>query len=159
MIILNQVFKFYYYYLRSISLIVWKLWAFRHRRNFGNFRQFFYHNYRLKEKFKILMVSSEISRLDLSESTPSYISKIYFFTNKNLFFGEKIRFFRIFFTFFFELLQKFDDFVNFDYCIGKISSRSIRSNPNIIEKPIFWPCENEFRSLPEWELANSATVC
>ena len=35
--------------------------AFWHRRFFGNFRQYLYHNFRLKGKFKILIVSSERS--------------------------------------------------------------------------------------------------
>ena len=40
--------------MESISLIVWKLCAFRQRRNFGNYQQFFHHNFRLKWKFWIL---------------------------------------------------------------------------------------------------------
>ena len=41
----------------------------------------------------------------------------------------------IFLQFFFlELLRKFDDFVIYDYCIGKIISKSIRTYPVFIKK-------------------------
>ena len=50
---------------------------------------------------------------------------------KKFFFIYKIR---MFCFFFFELLQKFSDFVNFNYCIGKITSKSIRLQPVFIQK-------------------------
>ena len=46
---------------------------------------------------------------------------------------EKIRFI---FSFFFELLLKFSDFVNFDNCIGKITSKYLKLNPVFVEKEI-----------------------
>ena len=48
-----------------ISLIVWKLCAFRQRRNFGNFQQFFRYKFRLQWKFKLLMVQSKRTSTDL----------------------------------------------------------------------------------------------
>ena len=39
-----------------------------------------------------------------------------------------------FWHFFFEILQKFRDFVNSDDCIGKSSSNSIRLQPVVFEK-------------------------
>ena len=35
---------------------------------------------------------------------------------------------------FFDILPKFSDFVNFDYCIGKITSESIRLQPVFVQK-------------------------
>ena len=40
----EQVFNLCYQGLKSIYLIVWKLCAFRQRRYYGNFQQFFHHN-------------------------------------------------------------------------------------------------------------------
>ena len=51
-----KVFNLCYQNLESISLIVWKLWAFPQRINFRNCWQFFHHNFRLKKKLLILMV-------------------------------------------------------------------------------------------------------
>ena len=68
-IIFILIFNFSYQNLESISLIVWKLCAFRQRSNFGNFKQFFHHNFQLKYKFWILMVSFWRSSSDLSEYT------------------------------------------------------------------------------------------
>ena len=56
-----QVFNLCYQNLGLISLMVWKLCAFRQCRKFGNLQQFFHHNFRLKWKFWILIDSSEIS--------------------------------------------------------------------------------------------------
>ena len=67
----------------QISLILWKLWAFRNEKylirfirkylityqKFIHFQQFFHHNFRLKWKFWNLMVPSERSSSDLSEYT------------------------------------------------------------------------------------------
>ena len=64
-----QVFNLWYTNLGSISLIVWKLYAFRERTNFGHFQQFSHHNFRLKWKFWIQMFSSVKSSSDLSEYT------------------------------------------------------------------------------------------
>ena len=71
-----------YQNMGSISLIVWKLWAFRQRSNFGNFQHFFHHDFRLKWKFWILMVSSERSTSNLSEYIRSEIHKIFFYVYK-----------------------------------------------------------------------------
>ena len=72
-------------YVIGISLIVWKLCAFRHRTNLDNFRNFFYHNFRLKGKFQIRMVSSERSPSDLLESTLFQILKIIFHHKNHIF--------------------------------------------------------------------------
>ena len=64
-----QFSKFCFQSLGSISMSVWKLCVIRQRSNFGNFQQFFHHNFRLKLKIWIRMVSSERSGLYLSEYT------------------------------------------------------------------------------------------
>ena len=64
-----------------------KLFASRQRSNFGNFQQCFHHNFRLKWKFLLLMVSSERSSSDLLEYTLLQIGK-YFFIYKNQFLSE-----------------------------------------------------------------------
>ena len=71
--------------------LVWILYAYRQRSNFGNFKQFFHHSFRLKWKFIFLMVSSERSSSDLSE----YIlfQPNLFFIYKNQFQSEKLQFF------------------------------------------------------------------
>ena len=74
-----------------ISLIVWKLWAFPQRSNFGNFQQFFHHNFWLKWKFWILVVPSERSN---SDQLYSKISKI-FCIFKNQVLVVKVTFFKI----------------------------------------------------------------
>ena len=71
-----QVFNLCYENLDSISLIAWKLCAFLQRSNFDNFQQFFHHNFQLKLKFLILMVSLEISSLD--HNIPYFNFKKYF---------------------------------------------------------------------------------
>ena len=60
-----EVFNLCYQNWGSLSLMVWKLYAFRQRSNFGNCQQFFHHNFRLKGKFWTLMVSWERSSWDL----------------------------------------------------------------------------------------------
>ena len=79
------------------------------------------------------MVSSEISRSDLSEPILFWNLEIVFiymnkFKVKNLDFLE----------IFFESLPKYSDFVKFDDGIGNISSRYIKSNPNLIGKLFFY---------------------
>ena len=48
-----------------------------HRRNYGNFWHFFYHNFQLKRKCQIPMFSSESSGSDLLEPTRKNLIKIY----------------------------------------------------------------------------------
>ena len=64
-----QVFNLLICNLRSMTLTVWKLCAFRQPSNFDNFEQFFHKKFRLKGKLWILMDSSERSSSDLSEYT------------------------------------------------------------------------------------------
>ena len=75
--------------MRQICLIDWKLRAFRQRINFGNFHQFFHHNFRLK--FQIIMVSPERYSSDLSEYTHFKFEK-YFLSIKTNFYvkNEKL---------------------------------------------------------------------
>ena len=71
------------------------------------------------------MASSERSSSDLPEYTLFQIEKT-FFINKNKFLCEKWKYLGyIFAVLFFEMLSKFNDFVNSDDCIGKIKSKSI----------------------------------
>ena len=63
---LIQVLKICYQNLEWDFKIVWKLCGFRHHSHFENFQQFF-HTFRLKEKFQILIASSERSASDLSD--------------------------------------------------------------------------------------------
>ena len=42
----------------------------------------------------------------------------------------------VFFAVLFKLLPKFSDFINSDYCIGKITSKPIRLKPVFIKKNI-----------------------
>ena len=82
-IILNKVFNFHSQNLKSMSLTVWLLFAFRNSYqtiaeiSTGNvdistiFSRFFYPNFRLKWIFKILMVLSERAGLVPSKSTNS----------------------------------------------------------------------------------------
>ena len=44
----------------------------------------------------------------------------------------------------FESLPKYSDFLNYDECIGKFLSRSIRNNPNLFETLIFGPVKMIF---------------
>ena len=83
-----EVFNSCYLNLESISMIVWKLYVFHQRRNFGKFQQFFHHDFRLRWKFWILMVSSERSSSDLSEYI-LFELKMYFFIYKNIFVWER----------------------------------------------------------------------
>ena len=52
---------------------------------------------------------------------------------------------------FFKLLAKFSYFVNYDDCIGKISSRSIRSSCNLFETFIFGHVKMNF-NVKTWDL-------
>ena len=72
------------------------------------------------------MVPSERSCWDLSEYTSFYIKR-YFFICKNKFLGEKLE--KGFSAVFSDILSKVSDFVNSDYYIGKITSKSIRLQP------------------------------
>ena len=67
-----EVFNLCYQNLGSISLILFKPCAFRQRINFRNLQQFFHHNFQLKWKFWIFMVSSERYSSDLSKYTLFY---------------------------------------------------------------------------------------
>ena len=103
-------------FIQAFNLIVWKLCAFRHRSSFGNFQQCFHSNFRLKWKFWILMVSSEISSLELSEIQVIVfmiisIKKKYCFAYRNQFFGDK---WKILGFIFLEIFPKFGYFVNSD---------------------------------------------
>ena len=51
---------------------------------------------------------------------------------KNQFLGENLNIV----GFFFEILQKFIEFINSDYCIGKIASKYIKLHPVFIKKKI-----------------------
>ena len=44
---------------------------------------------------------------------------------------------RLFCRFFFELLSKFSDIINSDDCIGKITSKSVRLQPFLIQEKIY----------------------
>ena len=77
------------------------------------------------------------SSLGLSEST--------FFIYKNSFPGEKnYNFFLILLQFFFKLLPKYSDFVNYADFIRKISQISIRNNLSLFETLIFEPMRMNF---------------
>ena len=89
---LIQVFTLCYQNLESISYIIFKLSAFLQRRHFGNFRQFFHQNFRLRWKFLNLMVPSDRSTSDVSEYTLFRIWKI-IFVNKNQVLVVKLTFF------------------------------------------------------------------
>ena len=91
------------------------------RRNFCNFFQFFYHNFSMKGKFKMIMVSSERSRSDLSESTLFQIKNTYFLSIEISFNVKKLDFLGFFYIFFFELLPKYSYFVHSDDFIGNTS--------------------------------------
>ena len=73
----------------SLYFMVWKHCAFWQRSNFGNFQQFFHHNFRLKWKIWILMVSSERFSSDLSEYTLFLIKKHIFWYIKKVCFSSK----------------------------------------------------------------------
>ena len=51
---------------------------------------------------------------------------------------------RFFLHFFFEILPKFSDFVNFDDCIEKITSKLIRLQPVFIKKKDLKLVRNRF---------------
>ena len=123
-----QVFNLWYQNLGSISLLVWKLYAFRQSRNFGNFQKFFLHNFRQKWKFWILIASPERSSPDLRicQIKKIVLIKINFLV-KNL---KNI-------VVYFDILPKFSDFGNSDNWIGKIASISIRLQPVFIYKKKF----------------------
>ena len=87
-----QVFNLCYTNLGSISLIVWKLCTFRQRSSLGNFQQFFHHNFRLKWKFWILMVSTERTSSDLSEYTIFQIKSIIFLSIQIIFYMKNEKF-------------------------------------------------------------------
>ena len=70
-------------------MIVRKLCAFGQRRKFGNFQHFFHHNFRLKWKIWIMIVSSGIPSLDLSEYTLFSFYKKHFSIYNNQFFWWK----------------------------------------------------------------------
>ena len=74
------------------------------------------------------MVSAERSSSYPSENTLFQIKK-YFFIYKNQFLGEKLE---ILGFFFFKILPNFSDFVNYNDCIGKSTSKSIRLQPVFI---------------------------
>ena len=65
----------------TISLIVWKLSAFRKSINFRNCHQFFHHNFR----FWIWIVSLERSSSDLSKNTLFQFFLIFFYIYKSIF--------------------------------------------------------------------------
>ena len=76
--------KFVLLNFETISLIVWKLCAFRQRSNCGNFQSFCHHNFWLKWKFKFWCF---IGKIWLFRSIRIYlISK-----SKNIFLSIKIR--------------------------------------------------------------------
>ena len=54
--------------------------------------------------------------------------------------------------FFFELLQKFNDFVNSDDCIGKITSKSISLYPIFIKKKDLKSIKNRFFLVKKLEI-------
>ena len=126
--------------LQFVLLIVWNLYAFRQRSNFGNPHQICHHKVRLKWKFWILMGSSEWwnhherwMMVRPIRKNPISNLKNYFLMYKNLFLGEKWNFF----FFFFKLLPKFSNSINYDDFIGKITSKSIRHYPAFIQKKIW----------------------
>ena len=82
-------FKSPIYITSTCNRYLYKLRAFRQRCNFGNFQQFFHHNYRLKWKLLFQMVSSEKSSSHLSEYTLFQIFFSIFSFYKNLFLSEK----------------------------------------------------------------------
>ena len=66
-----------------------------------------------------------------------------FFIYKNSYVGEQFSFL-LFVAVVLKLLQKYNDFLNYDDCIGKISSISIRKNSNVLETPIFGSMKMNF---------------
>ena len=117
-----------------ISLIVWKLCAFRQRSNFGNLQHFFHHNFWLKRKFWIILVSLEISSSNLSEYTLFKIKKLFFLSIKSIYSWKMKKRTVLFTVFYCEILPMFSDFVNSDYWIRKNTSKSIRLLPVFIKK-------------------------
>ena len=116
----REIFHLFYSKLGSISLIVWKLCAFRQRSNLDNFKQCFHHNFRLKRKFWNLMVSFGMISSDLSEYA---IFKLLFFSLIKINFEVKNETFYVFSSSFYKLLSKFSDFLNSNDCIGKLTSK------------------------------------
>ena len=103
-----QVFNLCDQNLESVSLIVWKLYAFWQCSNFGNFQQFFYDNFRLRWKIWMMMVESERSSWDFKKIYLILNNlKIYFFIYK-INFRWKMRICR-FFAFMYKLLPKISD--------------------------------------------------
>ena len=95
-----QVFNLCYQNLGLISLTVCKLCTFWQRSISGKFQQFFHHNFRLKWKFWIMMISPERSSSYLSEYTLFQIFKIYYYLQK-LIFRWKLKIVSFFCIFFF----------------------------------------------------------
>ena len=116
-------------YLRSIFAIV--LCVFQHRRSFGNFLQFFFD----KIWFRFISVNTFL--------TQKYILS---FININFLVKQWRKF--NFLAVFFELLQKFKDFINYKDYNGKIRSKSIILCSVFIKKRSI---RNRFNPVKKWE--------
>ena len=113
--ILIHVLRLCYQHLVLVSLIIWKLCVFRHRRNFGNFRQFFFIIvFDWKGNIKLWW----FYRKDLVQiyQNKTYFDwkKIYiFFTHKSNFLVKKWIFQRNIFHFLFRITFKIQQFCKF----------------------------------------------
>ena len=124
------VLYFENYDIELKSLFVWKLWEFPQGSNFVNFQQFFHHNFWLKIKYCILMVSSERSSSDLSEYTQFQIQKYFYIYKDQLIFSWKKKNIRFFLAVFKEILPNFSDFINSDDCIERKKNHKNLSDYN-----------------------------
>ena len=97
------------------------------------------------------MISSEISSSDRSGYTIFQIQKY-------LFFNENVKKLGFSFCSFFEILQKYSDFVNSNHYIGKITSKSIRLQPVFIPKKFEVNKKQIFSSEKRRNLGNYSLV-
>ena len=133
--IFNKVFNACYKYLGFITLIVRTLYVSQQRSNFDYFQQFFYHNFRLEQKFfhsfigKIQYRSIRIYPISILKNN---------FLCIQIYFHVKDEKFKFFYNSFFKLLPNFSDFINSDGCsddcIVKFTLKSIRLYPVFIHK-------------------------
>ena len=125
-------------------LMVEKLYAFRQRRNFGNFRHFYIFTFNWKGNCKFWW----FHRKDLVQIYQNKIfsnCKIYFVIFYIIFiYLIEYKYLYYIYSLFFLLLTIYSDFVNCDDCIGKISSISIRNKLNLSETHIFGSIKMNF---------------
>ena len=104
------------------------------------FHKFLCHNFLLKRKFQILMVWSEWSSLDISDSIVFQVWKYFLFIKIDVY----VRRYNFLMFFLFELLLKFSDSVNSNNSVGKSTSDSIRIYPVFFIKKDFKFIRNRF---------------